>query len=431
VYVYVGDSTVLGIDDGRWKALSMQFTQGVIEDVIMKYGEGQIAVQRKANFFQAAELAGTGKTWPNGHAATVTFESGTDMSAVRLDYGSINTYVVRTLDPNCVAAVGSPCETAPAVYFDGMPPPAVVVFSGDAASTRFGIYVFAEEEYIKQVSVGFTHSDVNSWSISNTLTDMQVIHGFDAFGVYRFVGGSVPTGVSLTTVEAPMDGCMRACIDPEHINSNVESAHERGVLHDVVYVFGSDLQQYNPCETCGYVADGSDPASCASDGDACAAGGALCYADTPCVCDGVGEGGIPNDDWSGFAAACEPAGSAIAAFSLELVVTTTGTCKFSSYECFVGSAPCLPASCYVSNQSPSPPPSASPSPPPSTSPSPPPSASPSPPPSASPSPPFQRSFPSLPPSTSPSPPPSASNLYPGCSESDLLGDFNGNGYASA
>ena len=293
MYVYVGDSTVLGIDDGRWKALSMQFTQAVIEDVAMKYGEGQIAVQLKANFFQAAELAGTGKAWPNGHAATVTFEAGTDMSAVRLDYGSINTYVVRTLDPNCVATVGSPCETAPAVYFHDMPPPAVVVFSGDAGSTRFGIYVFAEEEYIKQVSVGFTHSDVESWTISNTWTDMQVIHGSDAFGVYRLVGGSVPTGVPLTTVEAPSYGCMRACIDLEHINSNVESAHEQGVLHDVVYVFGSDLQLYDP-----------------------------------------------------------------------------------------------------------------PSPPPSTSPSP-------------------------PPSTSPSPPPSTSNLYPSCSESDLLGDFNGNGYASA
>jgi len=281
-YVYVGTSRVLGIDSGKWKTLSMQFTEGVITDVDMKLGDGAITVQQLGGFFQAAELGGNGLTFANGHVATVTFEAGTDMSAVRLDYESINTYVVQPEDPSCVPAVGSACDTAPAVYFSGTPPPAVVAFSGEAMSTSLGMYVFAQAEYIKQVSVGFTHSDVDEWSVSNTLADMQIIQADEALGMYRLDGGFVPTGVSLATVGVSNDACVGACIDPDHVNSNVETIDTVGVLYDVMYVFGSELSLYNPCETCGYVVGFGDAAECAADGDTCtAADGALCDTENP------------------------------------------------------------------------------------------------------------------------------------------------------
>ena len=67
--------------------------------------------------------------WRNGLAATVTFAPGTDMSAVTIDYASINTYVLSPVDPNCVPQLAAPCATLPAVYFNTDPPPAVVALS--------------------------------------------------------------------------------------------------------------------------------------------------------------------------------------------------------------------------------------------------------------------------------------------------------------
>lgn len=97
---------------GQWKALSVQFTGGMIATVEMKQGtRGQIATQHSGRFFQAAELSGQGLSWPHGLAATVTFEAGTDPRLVNVDYDSINTYIVEQDDPRCVAGVGSHCET--------------------------------------------------------------------------------------------------------------------------------------------------------------------------------------------------------------------------------------------------------------------------------------------------------------------------------
>lgn len=97
---------------GQWKALSVQFTGGMIAAIEMKQGtSGQIATQHSGRFFQAAELSGQGLSWPHGLAATVTFEAGTDLRLVNVDYDSINTYIVEQDDPRCVAGVGSHCET--------------------------------------------------------------------------------------------------------------------------------------------------------------------------------------------------------------------------------------------------------------------------------------------------------------------------------
>jgi len=104
--------------EGRWKALSMQFTGGRIAAVKMHHGSpGQITAQHatlrhSGSFFQAAELGGGGLDWPTGLAATVTFEPGTDMDAVEIDHASMNTYVVQYDDPTCVHGRRSQCTTA-------------------------------------------------------------------------------------------------------------------------------------------------------------------------------------------------------------------------------------------------------------------------------------------------------------------------------
>jgi len=104
--------------EGRWKALSMQFTGGRIASVEMHHGSpGEITAQHatlrhSGSFFQAAELGGSGLDWPTGLAATVTFEAGTDLDAVKIDQGSMNTYVVQYDDPTCVHGRRSQCTTA-------------------------------------------------------------------------------------------------------------------------------------------------------------------------------------------------------------------------------------------------------------------------------------------------------------------------------
>ena len=190
VHVYAGKDAVIGIDDGKWKALSVQFDGGTIAAVDMSHGTpGQLSVQvasdGEVSFFQAAELGGGGLQWPNGHAATVTFEAGTDMSAVRVDFDSINTYVVQFDDPTCELAEDSPCVTLPAIYFGsgmGVTQTAVVAFSGDATSANtYEVYVFAQAAEIRQVSVGFTHQLAESSWFGSTLSPMQVIQGNGAF----------------------------------------------------------------------------------------------------------------------------------------------------------------------------------------------------------------------------------------------------------
>jgi len=96
-----------------WKALSVQFSGGLIAAVEMPYGAGGkiITAQHKGSFFQAADLGGSGATWGLGHAATVTFEAGTNMAALEINYGSMNSYVVLQADPHCKPAKGVTCAT--------------------------------------------------------------------------------------------------------------------------------------------------------------------------------------------------------------------------------------------------------------------------------------------------------------------------------
>lgn len=105
--------------EGRWKALSVQFAGAKIASVQMHQGiGGQITTQHAGGFFLAAELGGAGLDWPNGLAATVTFEVGSNMDSVPIDFASRNTYVVQYKDPVCVPSTGTPCHTA--VHFGGV-----------------------------------------------------------------------------------------------------------------------------------------------------------------------------------------------------------------------------------------------------------------------------------------------------------------------
>lgn len=99
---------------GAWKALSVQFAHDAkIASVDMPYGEAgkAITAMHAGSFFQAAALGGSAAAWPVGHAATVTFEADTNMAALTIDYGSMNSYVVLQADPACKPANGAPCAT--------------------------------------------------------------------------------------------------------------------------------------------------------------------------------------------------------------------------------------------------------------------------------------------------------------------------------
>ena len=172
VHIYVGRGALIGIDDGKWTAMSVQFTTGTITAVEMSHGR-QISMQYALGFFQASDLTGQGLQWPNGHAAVVTFEPGTDMSAVQIDFSSLNTYVIQFEDHLCVAEDRWPCDTS-TTYFgsdDGGLQPAVVAFSGNVSAgqaTAYEIYVFAEAPWVLQVSIGFTQRH-----LINTYPDRQ------------------------------------------------------------------------------------------------------------------------------------------------------------------------------------------------------------------------------------------------------------------
>lgn len=94
-----------------WKGLSVQFNGGKIVSVEMKADHINALKAPNSLFFMAADLGGTGFSWPMGHAATVTFEAGTDMDAVSIDYGSMNTYVVQNADPACQPSATSMCAS--------------------------------------------------------------------------------------------------------------------------------------------------------------------------------------------------------------------------------------------------------------------------------------------------------------------------------
>lgn len=110
VYV-IAASTSEGIKNSSatWKGLSVQFTGGKIASVEMKLRH--IHALKSDKFFMAADLGGTGLSWPLGHVATVTFAAGTDVHAVRVDYDSMNTYLVQNADPACVPMATTACAS--------------------------------------------------------------------------------------------------------------------------------------------------------------------------------------------------------------------------------------------------------------------------------------------------------------------------------
>ena len=318
VHVFAGPTAVIGVTDGSWKGLSVQFTSGSISSVEMHHGTaGQITVQHTSSdpgFFQAADLSGAGLSWPNGLAATVNFEEGTDVSVVNIDYSSINTYVIQLADPTCVSGAGHVCEVAPATYFsDTQHPPSVVAFSGIADA--FEVYVFAEASSVMQASIGFSQAaSASSWSLEDTLPPMQIVNGNSAFGIWRADGGFVPTGVPLTTLVAVPGACVIDCLDVTNSNSNMEDTSRPARFYDVIFVHGTTLTPASACDRCGYVDSGGDASECAAadDGSTCMdPNGSLCYVEAPrCSCDAVGSGGVPEAQYAGFAASCTPSASA-------------------------------------------------------------------------------------------------------------------------
>jgi len=92
-----------------WNALSVQFTGGQMASVEMK--PKNLYPLKAKNFFQVADLSGAGISYPLGHVGTVTFEKGTNMDDVRVDYDSINTYVVQNADPTCASSAAIRCKT--------------------------------------------------------------------------------------------------------------------------------------------------------------------------------------------------------------------------------------------------------------------------------------------------------------------------------
>jgi len=353
VYSSPTGSTVIGVADGKWKALSVQFKGGAIEAVEMKHGTpGQLSTQISSkmaggkSFFQSSDLGGAGLSWPNGLAATVTFQEGTDMGAITIDYGSMNTYVVSPKDPSCVPNQGKAfCLTAPAAFFNSDPPPAVVGLSDTEESSSYDVYVFAEADGIKQVSVGFSSDAVAGWKFANALTPNQVIQGTTDFGIWRTDGKPVPTGVPLTRVVTKKGACDRVanCLDPSHRNSVVEDMSKAARPYSVLFVHGASFSPFNPCESCTYVKGGGDAAACMSTGSSpgtCSAGGSPCFTAAPsCQCDGAGPAGgdSPTPALVSLASLCTASGSA---------------CKVGAFECFSGAAACTPVAttCFAGAQ---------------------------------------------------------------------------------
>ena len=229
VYVFAGSSEVLGVDDGKWKVFSVQFTSGTIATVEMTVpGSDGLAIQKSGGYFQVAGLGGSGASFANGRAATITFEPGDDISAIMVDYTSMNTYVVQYQERDCVPVAMSPCNIVTTRFSQGSRPSAVIAFSGEPNTTEFDIYVYAQADGVRQVSIGFS-SDMSSWSLNNVLSGLTS-YGCDpgcltadSFGLSPAAGASVPTGTKLMTLLTTDGACVTGCIDLENLNTNLET----------------------------------------------------------------------------------------------------------------------------------------------------------------------------------------------------------------
>lgn len=350
IHAYAGRTSILGVDKGEWKALSVGFTGGDIDTVEMP--GAPFKAQFSQTFFQAADLSGrTDATVPNGLAAIVTFKPGTNMAKIAIDYSSKNTYIVQKEDNSCMTLPGRiPCATLPAIFFNKGDPPAVVVFSpSPTTSHAFDVWTFSTGDTIQQVSIGFNHQIVESWHITPALKHLMITIGRDAFGIWRSDGGEVPTATKLATIAAPADACVVKCLDIDHHNSNVEAESK---MHDVVYIQVKDagaLVPTTPCDTCTYVDGGGDAAACQpTKSGTCAAHGVACYESAPaCACDGVGSDGAPDPKLAQIAGSCKPPEAAAAADKKG--GGTAEQCMAFTFPCWLGKASCLPTTkpCFV------------------------------------------------------------------------------------
>ena len=458
IFVSIGTSQAYVHETTQFSSMSVAFTAAILSVEVHVPGlSGSIDMAASFVVFTGA----TDATFSTGHIATVILA---DVDA-EVDYGSTHTYI-------------QVMPSFPTVMFDA---DAVVLLHGGALSKEMSVYTSGSG--VRALTLAFTVEELNAYV---TITPISSVSTFTN-PMTRKVSFGVFTGEMLVPTQTAI---ARLSFSPameissfDAPSSLVEDFHYEA--RRVIIIDGGESfpKASDPCSTCklylkpqvGFVAAAyvELPEPCVG------ASGSCTFADDIAIhtCEVN-----PCEHCTGLTAS----GNYYAWDNVEVFGNDPPSCKPSTadpaaceagyggqdYTCAIesgtqsgtqSSVSCTPAdsgaagggACYVAlpSTSPSPPPSPNDSSPlPSTSPSPPlqrsapslpPSTSPSPPPSASPSPPL--STPSPPPSASPSPPPSLSpspppsttsnasdyDAYPGCSASDLQGDFNGNGFSSA
>jgi hypothetical protein len=341
VYVYAGHTRVIG-PNGRWKTLGVAFT-APLEDAteivaVSDVGSPTTSTGNAATggFFQTTDLEGG--TFPNGHAATVTFAEGTDMSTVQIDLTSFNTYLVQREDHDCVPVENQPCGSLPSLYFyvpEGTAGYGFVVFTDTNE-----LWAFAQTNEVSQISIQFcseTSTCADGWVVDVTGFSWQAITNPYSFGIWDGSGGPVSTGTRLATITPTPGACVGPCVDVNAANSNMENVVPFGtpkLLYSVVYVYDAPVPTfYNPCATC------ADP-TCQPDGaGGCSLGGTTCYPSVACSCDGVGFAIVagPSSLLAGLVATCLPDAAGL----------TGAGCTVSTFPCFSGTNPCASAGCYI------------------------------------------------------------------------------------
>lgn len=334
--------------DGKWKALSVQFSNADIVSVEMHVSgpDGTVPSPTFGSsigdgdpfaYFQVADLTGQNHVYSNGLSATVTFADTTDMSLVKIDYTSFNTYLIQL---ECVGMTMNEggteraCGNLPPITFGPGGDNATIGTAVIVVTTALEVYAFCSDDIIGYVTLAFNHSNIGSWTIEGQDPTWTLVGNDESFGVYTLGGTGLPTGVPLITLTVPSGAsgdaaCVGPCIDPDPYRSNMEDTD--GGIYNVVFVYDSptlEFSLYDPCATCltlEITAPNGGICSATDDGRCAGADGLECGG---CSCDGVGG----NVAFEGFASLCAPVGA---------------TCTAAAMQCYSGVSECLPDRCYV------------------------------------------------------------------------------------
>jgi len=362
VFAYVGYEQQIG-PAGFYKTLGVAFTAGVASVEWFAESAGFLnSVEATGNgFISLTDLSGTGRLFPNGHVATVTFNDDVDMLNAHIDLTSFNTYIVQPEDYSCVPELGvTTCPTLPTLYFGGaygnlpggltsLPANSAgagfIVISG-SKDRRYDVYAFAQASRVTQISLGFNHQNVKDWGVTAAYDGVQALGGDDSLGAVdaTWSGGGIPTGTKLLTIDttATASDCVGPCIDPAHQNTGMEDYDADNpwavtrLYNPLVIVYGVE-GLVSPCTTCLYVGDGAagdGVGACVENGGTCAANEVPCYLEKPqCACDGVGVvgPGAPDPVYATLAGLCalSPSGDSCAP-------------PIDGFTCFKGTAACTP-----------------------------------------------------------------------------------------